>query len=180
MEMHWRNPDRVALKWQRKADEAVERLARDHRDIIDVWIELDQAAQRERGFETAKIRAEVRDGEVVVHEQDDTTELALSRALDAFERAIRKRRERAASRPLAGNASAPLLGVVDTTFPGEDYGFIITEAGEQVYFHRNAVRSGLAFDDLEDGQHVALGVEEGEKGPQAIFVAPPPPGMPQV
>jgi cold shock CspA family protein len=44
-----------------------------------------------------------------------------------------------------------------------------------VYFHRNAVRPGLRFQELEEGQRVALNFEAGEKGLQATVVAAPAP-----
>lgn len=60
-------------------------------------------------------------------------------------------------------------GVVAKIFPDEDYGFIETPDGLEVYFHANAVREGN-FEKLAPGMEVEFGQEMGEKGPQATWV----------
>jgi cold shock CspA family protein len=50
------------------------------------------------------------------------------------------------------------------------YGFLVTDGGERVYFHRNAVGGGLEFERLEGGEAVALNYEAGDSGLQATFV----------
>lgn len=63
--------------------------------------------------------------------------------------------------------------------PHEGFGFLETETGERVYFHRNSVLHG-AFDRLQPGSWVRFVVEEGREGPQASTVelvrSPSPPG----
>jgi cold shock CspA family protein/ribosome-associated translation inhibitor RaiA len=54
-------------------------------------------------------------------------------------------------------------------FPEEDYGFLETPDGREIYFHRNAVL-GVGFEDLEIGTEVLFAEEMGEKGPQATTV----------
>jgi cold shock CspA family protein len=58
---------------------------------------------------------------------------------------------------------------VKRTFPQQDYGFVVTPDGEDVYFHRNAVRNEQ-FDRLQVGDVVRCAIEMGDKGPQATFV----------
>ncbi len=53
----------------------------------------------------------------------------------------------------------------------EGYGFLAGADGTEVYFHRNAVRSG-AFDRLHIGSKVRFLEEMGDKGPQASAVVP--------
>jgi len=60
---------------------------------------------------------------------------------------------------------------VSRLFPEEDYGFLETFDGREIYFHRNAVLNG-GFDRLEVGKEVAFAEEMGEKGPQASTVKP--------
>lgn len=72
----------------------------------------------------------------------------------------------------------PELGVIDEVQREEGYGFILSDAGERVYFHRNALREGLEFERLEEGQRVGLDIEGGEQGPQATFVDAAPPDAP--
>ena len=60
-------------------------------------------------------------------------------------------------------------GRVKNLLAGEDYGFIETPDGREIYFHRNAVLDG-AFDRLKVGSEVAFAEEEGVKGAQASTV----------
>lgn len=60
-------------------------------------------------------------------------------------------------------------GRVSRIFAGEGYGFLTTQDGREVYFHRDSVLHN-AFDRLEPGTEVNFAEEEGEKGPQASTV----------
>ena len=60
-------------------------------------------------------------------------------------------------------------GRVTKFLAGEDYGFIESADGREIYFHRNAVIDG-AFDRLKVGSEVAFVDEAGEKGAQASTV----------
>lgn len=72
----------------------------------------------------------------------------------------------------------PERGVTDEVRASEGYGFILTDGGERVYFHRNALHGGFDFERLEEEQRVGLNIEGGEKGLQATVVRPPPHGAP--
>jgi cold shock CspA family protein len=65
---------------------------------------------------------------------------------------------------------APPKGRVVKLFPEEDYGFIETSDGREVYFHRNSVIDP-AFDKLKEGTKVVFIEEQGDKGPQAKRVS---------
>lgn len=58
---------------------------------------------------------------------------------------------------------------VTQVFPEADYGFLITDDGTEVYFHRNSVLNA-DFDDVTAGMRVHFVEEAGEKGPQASTV----------
>jgi cold shock CspA family protein len=60
-------------------------------------------------------------------------------------------------------------GAVNKVFPDEDYGFIVTLDGLEVYFHANALQKG-DFEKLAPGVEVEFAQEMGEKGPQANWV----------
>jgi cold shock CspA family protein len=60
-------------------------------------------------------------------------------------------------------------GRVSKFVAGDDYGFIETADGREVYFHRNSVLDN-AFDQLTVGCEVRFVEEMGEKGPQASTV----------
>ncbi|MGO8915504.1 MAG: HPF/RaiA family ribosome-associated protein [Stellaceae bacterium] len=64
-------------------------------------------------------------------------------------------------------------GRVARLFPAEDYGFITSADGQEIYMHRNSVVGGV-FDKLRVGDEVRFVVHagEGEKGSQASAVTP--------
>jgi cold shock CspA family protein/ribosome-associated translation inhibitor RaiA len=61
------------------------------------------------------------------------------------------------------------IAFVYRLFPEEDYGFVRTQQGRELYFHRNSVLNN-DFDRLEIGTGVRYVDEEGEEGPQATTV----------
>lgn len=97
--------------------------------------------------------------------------VAIRDAFDAAERQLKERREK-----LRGDVKThevPVQGRIGRLFPMQDYGFILTNDGREIYFHRNAV-IGAAFDDLEPGRPVELVifVGDGVAGPHASTVKP--------
>jgi cold shock CspA family protein/ribosome-associated translation inhibitor RaiA len=58
---------------------------------------------------------------------------------------------------------------ISKLMPGEDYGFLMTADGREIYFHRNSVLND-SFDRLKLGIEVSYAEEEGERGPQASTV----------
>lgn len=176
MEIHWRNPNELSLDVQRATEARLESLAVGHTDLIDVWIDVQKSAHHRHGNDRVAIRCMARRSELVADGRDDELEPALRKALDSFEREVRRYRDKSDTRNQRPAPEPPHLGVIEQIFTEEGYGFIVTQDGRQVYFHRNALADGLMIDSLEIGQSVALNVEPGDKGPQATFVEPPPPG----
>jgi ribosomal subunit interface protein len=89
---------------------------------------------------------------------------------DAFDAARRQlediaRRQRGATKV----HELPPVARVAKLFPEQDYGFITTPDGREIYFHRNSVVN-VPFDRLEVGREVEFVEEAGEKGPQATTV----------
>jgi cold shock CspA family protein/ribosome-associated translation inhibitor RaiA len=89
---------------------------------------------------------------------------------DAFNAANRKlqdyvRRRRGKTKV---HEAAPLARVAKL-FPVEDYGFLETPDGREVYFHKNSVLHN-GFEQLKVGTEVYYAEEQGEKGPQASTV----------
>jgi cold shock CspA family protein len=56
-------------------------------------------------------------------------------------------------------------------FPDSGYGFLETQDGREIYFHRNSVVEA-SYDDLAVGTEVRFVEELGEKGPQASTLVP--------
>jgi cold shock CspA family protein len=90
---------------------------------------------------------------------------------DAFKAAERqleawKGRKREDTSPPSGSA---LGGQVAQIVPEGDHGFILTNTGTQLYFHRDSVTNGR-FQDLKRGDLVHYVEEEGDAGPVAAKV----------
>jgi cold shock CspA family protein/ribosome-associated translation inhibitor RaiA len=111
---------------------------------------------------------------VTARKRDKSFEEAIREAFAAVSVEVEKIREKRASHEVRITPPAPMRGVVARVLHNEGYGFLLTEDGEQVYFHRNAVHD-LDFDQLQEGTEVSFNVEAGQKGPQATTVHPLPP-----
>jgi CspA family cold shock protein len=177
MQIHWHHGDAFRDEERRAAEERIEELARDRTDLIDVRITAKSGGHHRHGGQEVRITCEARGKEIVAARTRPDASLALNEALDAFEREVLRMRQRRAERRERGTPP-PELGVVDEVRLEAGHGFILTDSGERVYFHRNAVSGGLDFERLAEGQRVGLDIEGGDRGPQATVVVPPPPDAP--
>jgi cold shock CspA family protein/ribosome-associated translation inhibitor RaiA len=90
---------------------------------------------------------------------------------DAFKRAKRQLQDkvRLLRQDVKSHEGAPEGVVVQLR---DDHGFIASDAGEEVYFHRNSVL-GDGFGKLDIGTRVIFAQDVGDKGPQASTVRIP-------
>ena len=89
---------------------------------------------------------------------------------DAFNAAARKLQDHARRKRGKVKLHEPAaVARVIRLFPIEDYGFLQTPDGRELYFHKNTVLA-RDFDRLEVGTEVFFAEEPGEKGPQASMV----------
>jgi cold shock CspA family protein len=89
---------------------------------------------------------------------------------DAFKAAGRRLQDYA--RRQRGDIKSPTLlpqARVSKILPQEGYGFLTSDDGREIYFHKNSVL-GRAFPRLRVGTTVRFVEESGEKGPQASTV----------
>ena len=175
MEIHWRNMDEIDPARREAIETRLRSLADGHSDLIDLWITGSRSGHHRHGEREVRLRCQARGREIVAARTRPDLGQSLDEVIDAFEREVRKLRDRRGDRRGARSAEPPHLGVIDRVFRDEGYGFILTDDGTQVYFHRNAVHGGLAFDRLAEGERVGLNLEAGDRGPQATVVLPPPP-----
>ena len=63
----------------------------------------------------------------------------------------------------------PLVGQVAETVPARDFGFLLTNSGGLLYFHRDALTVG-DFDRLQPGDEVFYVENDGDTGPIAANV----------
>jgi len=67
--------------------------------------------------------------------------------------------------------AAPVHGQVSELFPDREYGFILTNEGARLYFHRNSLMNG-DFEKLKRGDEVHFVEGDGDTGPTAVKVWP--------
>jgi CspA family cold shock protein len=179
MQIHWTHMQDIRPEQRDKVESRLRELAEGRKDLIDVRISGHVSNHHRHGGCEVTIVCQARGKDLVASRTRPDLGQALEEAFQAFERELRSLRDRRKEkRPDPGGAQPPLLGIVEQVHRERGFGFILTDAGEQVYFHRNAVQAGLDFETLEDGDRVALNVEAGEKGPQATAVVAPPPDVP--
>jgi cold shock CspA family protein/ribosome-associated translation inhibitor RaiA len=178
MEIHWAHLSDLNPELRAAIEARLQRLAEGHNDLIDVRIGGQAGRHHRHGGHSVRITCQARGQQIVATRERAELGLALNEVLDDFEREVlelrRIRREARSERPRL----PPHLGVIDRVFRGAGYGFVLTDEGTQVYFHRNAVHGRLQFESLEEGQRVALNIEPGEQGPQATTLVAPPPDTP--
>jgi ribosome-associated translation inhibitor RaiA/cold shock CspA family protein len=173
MQIHWRHAQEISDAQREKADAQIAKLASRHRDLIEVFVDVEKPTAHHRSAaRRVEIRCQARGADLVASGADHDINLALRNALRTFRRDVEKLRAKRRNTRSERPAEPPLRGVIDRVERAEGHGFLITDAGERVYFHRNAVVGGLRFDALEGGESVALNYEAGEHGLQATFVRP--------
>ena len=135
---------------------AVELLHRQHKsgNIYDVHIEMQVP-----GGELVVSREPHRPREKYAHPD---LHVSLREAFRAAERQLTEYKRR-----LSGEVKLheeAFVGQVSQLYPAEDHGFILTNEGTQLYFHRNAVAE-RDFDSLRIGDRVHFIPEDGDTGP---------------
>lgn len=178
MQIHWVGGDAFPEAEREAVEARIRELTEGYTDVIDVRITARTNGHHRHGGNEVRITCEARGKELVAARSRADLGLALHEALDAFEREVHRLRTRRRDRSLERPAEPPLLGIVDRVFRDEGYGFLLTDSGDQVYFHRNAVKEGLDFARLEEGDRVALNLEAGREGLQATAVMAAPPDAP--
>jgi ribosomal subunit interface protein len=180
MEIHWYNPEAFREEDRRLVEERILELTRERTDVIDVRITARPSGHHRHGGQEVRITCEARDKEIVAARTRPDAGFALNEALEVLERELWRMRHRRAQRREERErpTTPPELGIIDEVFAEQGYGFILTDAGESVYFHGNALHGGLELEALEEGQRVALNLEGGDRGLQATVVRPAPPDAP--
>lgn len=101
--MHWRNAQEIDDEQRTKAEEQIAKLAERHRDLIDVFVDVERpSGHHKQGTRRVELRCQARGAELVAHGEADDVELALREALRTFRREVerlRARRRDSRSRP---------------------------------------------------------------------------------
>lgn len=65
-----------------------------------------------------------------------------------------------------------MTGVIKRIVRDRGFGFVKADDGSEYFFHASALRGGLTFQLLEEGEVVRFEPEESPKGPRAGQVTP--------
>ncbi|MEA1991052.1 MAG: HPF/RaiA family ribosome-associated protein [Thermodesulfobacteriota bacterium] len=155
-------------EWEEKIDEEIDKIQKHHPGIVHHFrISLIGTKHHRLGlFEVHMVASVPKDTFAVKHKGEKVRPLIVS-CFDVLDRQLREynRKRQGMVKYHEGHP----VGIVREILSGEGYGIIENPVGEDIYFHRNAVKD-MAFNDLAEGDSVMYAEEMGEKGPQAIWV----------
>lgn len=90
---------------------------------------------------------------------------------DAFKRARRRLQDEVRRMQGQVKVRTKPIGVIRKLMRDDGYGFLESDDGREIYFHRNSVVDD-EFGRLELGELVSFSEEEADRGPQATSVKP--------
>jgi len=103
MDIQWHLVTKLGAGRKEWAEARIRKLAEGRRDLIHVVIHVESSNHHQHGAAEAKIRCQAKGREIIVHERDEEPEIALTRAVEVFEREVRnmraRRRDHRATRP---------------------------------------------------------------------------------
>lgn len=154
----------------------VELPHRHHRKGIPFHIRIDLAVPQGeivvKHVPSLSSRArQLRENEIRKHGEVNIPHKDLRQAInDAFKAAGRRLQDYARRQRGDIKSHTPLPEArVSKILPGAGYGFLTSDDGREIYFHKNSIL-GRAFPRLRVGTTVRFAEEQGEKGPQASTV----------
>lgn len=159
-----------------RIEREAEKLERFHDRIVGCRVAVIGRGRRRHHGDLYAVRLQISTpgpGEIVVDRnppKDHAHEDAFVTVRDAFNAARRRLQDH--HRRWQGQVKvheAPPQGRVVRIFEDKGYGFIESDDGREIYFHRNAVVND-GFDRLATGDLVRFVETEGEKGAQASTV----------
>ena len=156
-------------EWRTLIEERVGRLGARYPELVRVHVTLKHGRHHRVGTEEVDVVANCAGATLRAAKQEEHMRDAVHAALDALERELGAHHE--ARRHFGKAPGARPAGVISSVFSDRGYGFITTEGGDEVYFHRNALHE-LDFTSLRLGVPVELELEQGERGMQASRVFP--------
>lgn len=160
----------------------VDKLEKVHGRIIGCRVAIEKQHRQHRTGNVFDVKIELRlpGGDVVVsrephraHEKYATPTIRTS-LRDAFAAAERQLKDyKQQQRGEVQVHEVPFQGQVAQLYPGEDHGFILTNDGTQLYFHRNSLMNA-DFDALKRGDPVHYVEAMGDTGPTAkkVWIGP--------
>ncbi len=121
MDIQWHVVTDLSQSCRKAAEARIEKLGEGQKDLIHVVIHVEGSNHHQHGAAEAKIRCQAKGRELIAHERDEEPEIALTRAVDVFEREVRamraKRRDHRGggrARPAEGDLAEEESTVVES------------------------------------------------------------------
>lgn len=102
MDIRWHVVTDLAPSCREAAESRIEKLGEGQKDLIHVVIHVEGSKHHQHGAAEAKIRCQAKGRELIAHERDEEPEIALTRAVDVFEREVRAMRAKRRDHRVAG------------------------------------------------------------------------------
>lgn len=161
----------VLPEWRDKIKEELDRLQAHYLSPIQhARIEIIGTRHHHLGAFEVRVVIIVAGETITIKRQGELVSPVLGEAFKALDQTLREY-ARIRQKKVKVHEESTRRGTVLRLFPMEDYGFIETSDGLEVYFHANALKKGK-LEKLKPGHEVKFVIEEGEKGPQAVWVQP--------
>lgn len=153
-------------RWRDLIEDSTRRLLERYPGLLRVHATLRRATHEGSKRAGVAITAQARGRALRVEKKLPRMMASIHAAFDTLERELGILAEERS--PVRGTG-ARVQGSVRRIFRDAGYGFIRIERGQDIYFHRNALRS-LHFATLKPGDPVELEIEQAAEGPQASSV----------
>jgi cold shock CspA family protein/ribosome-associated translation inhibitor RaiA len=161
----------ILPEWRAKIEAELTRLQQHYHDpILHARVEIIGTSHHRLGAFEVHLVVNVPGDTITLMRQGDMVMPLVVEAFDALDRRLREHSELVQQKVKAHEEVAE-HGRVVRLFPEDDYGFIETADGLEVYFHAHALKKGK-FSSLAPGTAVKFAQESGDRGPQAIWVQP--------
>jgi cold shock CspA family protein/ribosome-associated translation inhibitor RaiA len=158
-------------EWRAKIEGELDRLQKHYHDpILHARVEIIGTAHHHLGAFEVHLVVAVAGDTLTITRQGDLVLPLLAEACDVLDRRLLEH-SRLRQQESKTHGEVARHGRVLRLFPQDDYGFIETEDGLEVYFHAHAVKKGK-FAHLRPGTAVKFAQEAGDQGPQAVWVQP--------
>jgi cold shock CspA family protein len=159
----------ILPEWQEKIEAELARLQKHSSEpILHARVELIGTGHHRHGAFELHLAANVPGHTLTVTRQGEYVLPLIVEAFNALDRQIREH-SGAKQQQVKIHEEHVHKGRIARLFPEEEFGFIATPDGAEVYFHAHALKRGV-FEKLTEGLAVEFGQEEGDKGPQATWV----------
>ena len=159
----------ILPEWRDKIEVELARLQKHYNDpILHARVEIIGTAHHRLGAFEVHLVVSIPGDTITIMRQG---EMVIPLAVEAFYALDRRLAEHSqvAQQHIKTHEEVAEQGRVVRLFPDDDYGFIESAEGLEVYFHAHAVKKGK-FSHLTPGTPVKFAQEAGDQGPQAIWV----------